>query len=68
MAFVRQAPFSDVIPVMTRLSTPLDKVVDRCQYVVWRDRQALRTEEIGKHIRDGYKIWDLEFDGGPVAG
>ncbi len=44
-------------------STFLDKVVDRSQYVIWRDRRALSAEEIDEHIRDGDKIWDLEFGG-----
>ena len=52
---------------MTRFSTLLDKVVDRGQYVVWCDRKTLIVEEIDKHIRDGHKIWDLEFGGGPVS-
>ena len=51
-----QAPFPDVIPVMTRLSTFLDKVVDRSQYVVWRDRRALSAEEIDEHNWDGDTI------------
>jgi hypothetical protein len=33
-----QAPFPDVIPVMTRLSTFLDNIVDRSQYAVWPNK------------------------------
>jgi hypothetical protein len=51
---------------MTRFSTLLDKVIDRGQYVVWCDRRTLIAEEIDEHIRDGHKIWDLEFGGGPI--
>ena len=46
---------------MTRFSTLLDKVVDRGQYIVRCDRQALILEEIDEHIQDGHKIWDFEF-------
>ena len=52
---------------MTRFSTLLDKVIDRGQYVIWCDRRTLIAEEIDEHIRDGHKIWDLEFGGGPVS-
>ena len=51
---------------MTRFSTLLDKNVERGQYVLWCDRRTLIAEEIDEHLRDGHKIWDLEFGGGPV--
>jgi len=62
----QQAPPPDILPVLTRFTTLLDKVVDRSQYVVRCDRRPLISEEIDEHIWDGQKIWDPEFSGDPV--
>ena len=61
-----KAPLPYILPLLTRVSTVLDKLVDCGQYVMWCDRKALISEEIDENIWDGQKIWYPEYRGCPV--